>query len=86
MPTAAQLTPVVLRALEAHGGVATNQQIELFAVTDLGLTPEVASRPHEERRERGRTELGYRIHAVTRWEELVAFAWAFVRENYGDSA
>jgi hypothetical protein len=28
-------------------------------------------------------KLGYRIHAVTRWEELVAFARAFVRENYG---
>ncbi len=29
-------------------------------------------------------ELGFRIHAVRAWEELVAFARAFVRENYGD--
>jgi hypothetical protein len=29
-------------------------------------------------------EIGYRIHAVQAWEGLVAFARAFVRENYGD--
>ena len=28
--------------------------------------------------------LGYRIHAVRAWEDLVAFARAFVRDNYGD--
>jgi hypothetical protein len=27
-------------------------------------------------------QLGFRIHAVTDWEQLVAFARAFVRENY----
>jgi hypothetical protein len=31
-------------------------------------------------------QLGYRIHAVTEWDELVAFARAFVRENYGEAA
>jgi hypothetical protein len=29
--------------------------------------------------------MGYRIHAVQAWEDLVAFARAFVRENYGDN-
>lgn len=61
MPSATKLAPVVLKALEARGGVATIQQIEEFAVTDLGLTPEEASRPHGERREGGRTELSYRM-------------------------
>jgi hypothetical protein len=28
--------------------------------------------------------LGFRVHRVTQWEELVAFARAFVRETYGD--
>src|SRR5262249_19539703 len=28
--------------------------------------------------------LGFRVHAVTDWEQLVAFARAFVRENYED--
>lgn len=27
-------------------------------------------------------EIGFRVHAVTDWEQLVAFARAFVRENY----
>jgi hypothetical protein len=30
-------------------------------------------------------ELGFHIHAVTRWEDLVAFAREFVRENYGEA-
>ena len=29
-------------------------------------------------------QLGLRIHAVTRWEDVVTFAREFVRENYGD--
>ena len=29
-------------------------------------------------------EVGFRVHAVTGWEQLVAFARAFVRENYGE--
>lgn len=29
-------------------------------------------------------ELGLKLHAVSAWEDLVAFARAFVRENYGD--
>jgi hypothetical protein len=28
--------------------------------------------------------MGYRIHAVQAWEDLVTFARAFVRENYGE--
>jgi hypothetical protein len=31
-------------------------------------------------------ELGYRVHAVTEWEELLAFARAFVRESYGETS
>jgi hypothetical protein len=27
-------------------------------------------------------KLGFRIHRVTEWEQLVAFARAFVRDNY----
>jgi hypothetical protein len=30
-------------------------------------------------------ELGFRVHRVTQWDELVAFARAFVRETYGDA-
>jgi hypothetical protein len=30
-------------------------------------------------------ELGMRIHAVTKWEDVVTFAREFVRENYGDA-
>lgn len=30
-------------------------------------------------------QLGLRIHAVTRWEDVVTFAREFVRENYGDA-
>ena len=29
-------------------------------------------------------DLGFRIHAVRAWEDLVAFARAFVRDNYGE--
>ncbi len=29
-------------------------------------------------------EIGYRVHAVSAWEDLVAFARAFVLDNYGD--
>ena len=28
-------------------------------------------------------KVGFRIHRVTQWEDLIAFARAFVRENYG---
>ena len=27
-------------------------------------------------------KIGFRIHAVTDWEELVTFARSFVRDNY----
>jgi hypothetical protein len=30
-------------------------------------------------------ELGFRVHAVTRWEDVVTFAREFVRENYGEA-
>jgi hypothetical protein len=30
------------------------------------------------------TEIGFRIHSVSAWEDLVAFARAFVRETYGE--
>jgi hypothetical protein len=30
-------------------------------------------------------ELGFRVHAVTRWEDVVSFAREFVRENYGEA-
>ena len=29
-------------------------------------------------------EIGFRIHAVSAWEDLIAFARAFVRESYGE--
>jgi len=29
-------------------------------------------------------KLGFRVHAVTRWDDLVAFAREFVRESYGE--
>lgn len=31
-------------------------------------------------------KIGFRVHAVTDWEELVAFARAFVRENYEEDS
>jgi hypothetical protein len=30
-------------------------------------------------------KLGFRIHRVIQWEQLVAFARAWVRENYEDA-
>jgi len=61
LPTAVRLAPLVLRALEELGGVASNDQIEKFVVTHLRLTHEQASTPHGLPGESGRTELGYRI-------------------------
>lgn len=29
-------------------------------------------------------QIGYKVHAIRAWDDLVAFARAFVRENYGD--
>jgi len=61
LPPAPKLMPHVMKAIEAKGGVATNQEIEEAVAAALGLSPEEASRPHGELGESGRTELGYRV-------------------------
>ena len=61
LPAAANLTESVLRALKALGGAGSNQQIEEFVVSDLGIDPLEASRLHAKSSPGGRTELGYRI-------------------------
>ena len=61
LPTAANLTQPVLKALSALGGVASNEQIEELVAADLGLSREESSRLHGESGKGRRTELGYRI-------------------------
>jgi restriction system protein len=61
VPPATKLMPLVMKAIEGNGGVATNQEIEKAVAAALELTPEEASMPHGELGEGSRTELGYRV-------------------------
>lgn len=61
LPALANLTEPVLLALRALGGAGSNEQIEEFVVSDLGIDPLEASRLHAKSSPGGRTELGYRI-------------------------
>ena len=61
IPPAGQLTPLVLRAIEAGSGQATNQQITEFVTQTLGLSAERIAELHDPVLGKGRTELEYRL-------------------------
>ena len=70
LPTQAELTAVVLRAIQAEGGRATNEQIAEGVVEDLGLSADKVALLHDPELGRGRTELEYRLAwARTRLKE-----------------
>ena len=47
IPKVGDLVPHVMRAIESHRGLATNEEIVAFIVRDLELSPEQASEPHD---------------------------------------
>ena len=61
LPRPTELTAVVLRAIQAAGGQATNTQISEWAAQDLGLSAEQLGLLHDPILGRGRTELEYRL-------------------------
>jgi len=59
IPTAAALSPFILRALERLGGEAALQEIHEEVASELKLTPEQLCLPHVEGK--NRTEFDYRM-------------------------